>query len=106
PTSKGTLAWVAGGWFARKVHSIAAGIAFGLAVNLLLAWLVAFMQHGYYLEIMLPGACVGAIVGWATQRYGQPAGTAGPSISCVGQNKPCEIFRTSLYLSVPDRCAP
>jgi hypothetical protein len=34
--------------------------------------LVAFMQHGYYFEIMLPGAIVGAIVGWATQRYGRP----------------------------------
>jgi hypothetical protein len=28
------------------------------------------MQHGYYLEIILPGSIVGIIVGYATQRYG------------------------------------
>ena len=75
-TIKGMIAGVAAGWFARKVQSVVAGIAFGLAVGLVLAWLVAFMQHGYYFEIMLPGAIVGAIVGWATQRYGRPAAAA------------------------------
>ncbi len=75
-TIKGMIAGVAAGWFARKVQSVAAGIAFGLAVGLLLAWLVAFMQHGYYFEIMLPGSIVGAIVGWATQRYGRPGRNA------------------------------
>ena len=73
---KGMIAGVAAGWFARKVQSVVGGIVFGLAVGLVLAWLVAFMQHGYYFEIMLPGAAVGAIVGWATQRYGRPASTA------------------------------
>jgi hypothetical protein len=75
-TIKGMIAGVAAGWFARKVQSVVAGIVFGLAVGLILAWLVAFMQHGYYFEIMLPGAIVGAIVGWATQRYGRPANAA------------------------------
>jgi putative effector of murein hydrolase LrgA (UPF0299 family) len=28
------------------------------------------MQHGYYLDIILPGSIVGMIVGYATQRYG------------------------------------
>jgi hypothetical protein len=27
------------------------------------------MQHGYYFEIMLPGSLVGAIAGYATQKY-------------------------------------
>jgi hypothetical protein len=31
---------------------------------------IAFMQHGYYFQIMLPGAMVGLIVGYATQKYG------------------------------------
>ncbi|HEY3056121.1 MAG TPA: hypothetical protein VGK31_09350 [Thermoanaerobaculia bacterium] len=75
-TIKGMIAGLAAGWFARKVQSVVAGIVFGLAVGLFLAWLVAFMQHGYYLEIMLPGAIVGAIVGWATQRYGRPVNAA------------------------------
>jgi hypothetical protein len=67
---KGLIAGVLIGVFARKVNSLALGVAFGLGVGALLAFLVAYMQHGYYLEIMLPGAIVGLIVGYATQRYG------------------------------------
>jgi hypothetical protein len=29
--------------------------------------------HHYYFEIMLPGSILGAVVGWATQKYGQAA---------------------------------
>ena len=34
--------------------------------------------HHYYFEIMLPGSILGAVVGWATQRYGMvvPRATA------------------------------
>jgi len=76
-TIKGLIAGVAIGYFARKVNSLPLGILFGFAVGLLLAYLVAAMpsetgEH-YYLEIMLPGSIVGIIVGYATQRYGQPA---------------------------------
>ena len=42
----------------------------GLAVGFILAYLVAYLQHGYYFEIILPGSIVGMIVGYATQRYG------------------------------------
>lgn len=70
-TIKGVIAGVAAGWFATRVRSVPAGIAFGLAVGLVLAWLVAYMQGKYYFEIMLPGGTVGAIIGWATQRYGR-----------------------------------
>src|SRR5262245_25469296 len=54
---------------------------FGFAVGLLLAYLVAMApdpntgQH-YYLQIMIPGALVGLIVGYATARYGKRAVTA------------------------------
>ena len=75
-TVKGMIAGAAVGWFARKVHSIPAGIAFGVVVGALLAFLVAYMQHGYYFEIMLPGTAVGAIVGWATQQYGRSSGAS------------------------------
>ncbi len=73
-TIKGLIAGVLIGWFARKVNSLPLGILFGLSVGLLLAWLVAAMpspegKH-YYFEIMLPGAIVGLIVGYATQKYG------------------------------------
>ncbi|HEX4441793.1 MAG TPA: hypothetical protein VH854_17090 [Thermoanaerobaculia bacterium] len=72
-TIKGLIAGVAIGWFAKKVDSLALGIVFGLGVGLLLAWIVAAMPQPsgrhYYFEIMLPGAIVGAIVGYATQKY-------------------------------------
>ena len=52
-----------------------AGIGFGLIVGLLLAFAVAAMPdergNHYYFEIMLPGSVLGAVVGWATQRYGK-----------------------------------
>ena len=46
------------------------GVLFGLAVGLLLAFPIAYVQHKYYFEIMLPGGMVGLIVGYATQTYG------------------------------------
>jgi hypothetical protein len=69
-TIKGVIAGVVIGVFARKVHSVAGGVLFGLAVGLLLAFGVAYLQHDYYLQIMLPGGMVGMVVGYATQRYG------------------------------------
>jgi len=72
-TVKGLVTGLAIGYFANKVHSLPLGILFGLGVGLLLAYLVAAMPQPngrhYYFEIMLPGAIVGAIVGYATQKY-------------------------------------
>lgn len=83
-TVKGMIAGIAAGWFARKVQSVAWGIAFGLLIGAILAYGVAAMQHGYYFEIMLPGSIVGAIVGWATQRYGRPVrGTSAATIAVI-----------------------
>jgi hypothetical protein len=68
------IAGVAAGWFATRVRNVAAGVVFGLVVGLILAGLVAYLGGGkYYFEIMLPGGAVGAIIGWATQRYGRPS---------------------------------
>jgi hypothetical protein len=72
-TMKGIIAGVLIGIFARKVHSLALGVLFGLSVGLALAYVIAAMQHGYYFQIMLPGGMVGLIVGYATQRYGSSA---------------------------------
>lgn len=68
-TCKGLLAGLLIGIFARKVHSVALGVLFGLGVGLLFAFFIAHMQGKYYLEIMLPGGLVGLIVGYATQKY-------------------------------------
>jgi hypothetical protein len=75
-TMNGLIAGVAGGVFARKVSSVPLGILFGLAVGFALAFIVAYMQHGYYLEIILPGSIAGIIVGYATQKYGMTSATA------------------------------
>lgn len=71
---KGMIVGLLSGWFARKVNSTKWGIAFGAALGLLFAFLVAATgtedgQH-HYLEIMVPGFVVGAIVGFVTQRVG------------------------------------
>lgn len=77
-TVKGVIAGIAAGWFARKVHSIPKGIAFGFIVGLVLAFLVAMSPNPktgehYWWQIMLPGSVLGGVIGWATQRYGRSA---------------------------------
>ena len=78
-TIKGLIAGVLIGWFAHKVRSLPLGMIFGLTIGLLLAFAVCAMQaaetgKGYYWEIMLPGAVMGVIVGYATQRYSRRPG--------------------------------
>ena len=68
-TIKGLLTGVLIGAFARKVHSVAAGTLFGLAVGACFAYLILLMNPGHALNIMLPGSLVGLIVGYATQSH-------------------------------------
>ena len=74
-TCKGLITGVVAGLFARKVGSVPLGILFGLVVGLGLSYAVATMPDAYgkhyYWQIMLPGAVLGAIVGFATQKYGR-----------------------------------
>src|SRR4029077_8492816 len=70
-TIKGIIAGILIGVFAREGDSLARGIVFGLGVGLVLAFIIAQLQHGYYFQIMLPGGMVGLIVGYATQKYGR-----------------------------------
>lgn len=74
-TFKGLMTGVIAGFVATKTDSLPIGIGFGLIVGLILSWLVAWgggdpNQPHYYVEIMLPGSALGAIVGFATQRFG------------------------------------
>ncbi len=73
-TFKGVIVGAITGLTARKLHSMPMGIAVGLVCGAFFAFLVAHMQGKYYLEIMLPGSIVGAIVGFATQKYPLQAG--------------------------------
>jgi hypothetical protein len=73
-TVKGLVTGLLAGVFARRMRSIPLGIVLALAVGLGLSYLAAAEpdangQHHYF-EIMLPGGILGAIVGFATQRYG------------------------------------
>lgn len=73
-TLKGLIAGIIIGYFSKRVQSTTKGILFGLGVGLILAFLVAAMQQTgqhHYVEIMVPGTFVGAIVGYATQQYGK-----------------------------------
>ncbi|MFI5182709.1 MAG: hypothetical protein ACHQPI_15120 [Thermoanaerobaculia bacterium] len=70
-TFKGLVAGVLIGLFARKIQSVPATLAFGTVLGLLFAYFVARMQGKYYFEIMLPGAIVGLLTGYATARYGR-----------------------------------
>jgi hypothetical protein len=72
-TFKGMIAGVLIGWFSKKVNSLPLGLLFGLSIGMLLAYAIAAMPqpsgNHYYFEIMLPGSLVGAIVGYATQKW-------------------------------------
>ncbi|CAM2064883.1 hypothetical protein SCOR_05880 [Sulfidibacter corallicola] len=80
-TLKGLVTGVIIGYFAVKRKALWTGIFLGLGVGLFLSYLAALMpdpsgQHHYF-EIMLPGGILGAVVGFATQKFGrQSAGTA------------------------------
>ena len=73
-TFKGLVAGVLIGWFARRVQSVPKGIAFGIFIGALFAFLVAAMPNPdgthYYWQIVLPGTVLGLVVGYATQKYG------------------------------------
>jgi len=70
-TVKGLITGVLIGWFAKRTQSMPLAIVFGMAVGLTLAYLVCLLQKlggqpPYYWQIMLPGAILGVIVGYAT----------------------------------------
>ena len=75
-TFKGLVAGVLIGVFARRVKSFSLGILFGVGVSLFLAFLTVMVPNPdgsgshHWMEIMVPGAVIGAILGYATQKYG------------------------------------
>lgn len=79
-TIKGLITGVATGLIARKLNSLPVGIITGLLIGAALSFTVAAIPNEtgnhYYLQIMLPGSVLGAIVGFATTRYGRPAAKA------------------------------
>jgi hypothetical protein len=72
-TVKGVVTGFLAGLVARWRQSNLLGIAVGVAIGFALSSLAAMGQPGHYLEIVLPGMIVGALVGFVTQRYPQNA---------------------------------
>ena len=70
-TIKGIIAGLVIGLVAQRTDSLAVGITVGLAVGAALAALVT-IGGPYFWEIVLPGAVVGLIVGYATFKYRGP----------------------------------
>lgn len=68
-TAKGVVTGLLAGLIARSWRSNAIGVVGGLAIGGVLSSFAAANQPGHYLEIVLPGMVLGALVGFATQRY-------------------------------------
>lgn len=74
---KGLVTGIVAGFFAKKYQSLPLGILVGLVVGFGLSYLVAATNppdatgRVYFWEIVLPGTILGAIVGFATQKFGR-----------------------------------
>ena len=68
-TLKGLVTGLLAGLIARWRRSTLLGIVAGLLIGFALSSVVALSQPGHYMEIVLPGMLVGALVGFVTQRY-------------------------------------
>jgi hypothetical protein len=72
---KGLVAGVAIGYFSQRVHSMRMGIVAGIGIAAVLSLLVVLHAGmALFLDIVLPGMLLGAIVGFATQRFGRMPG--------------------------------
>jgi hypothetical protein len=74
---KGLVAGLITGFIARKLASSRAAVLVGTGVAFVLTAPIAYLNAkasgdaSYYYKIMLPGALVGALVGYMTMRYGR-----------------------------------
>jgi len=77
---KGLLAGITTGYVSQRVHSMLLGILAGIGIAATLSLLV-ILRAGMALfwDILLPGMLLGAIVGFATQRFGRTKKSAVPA---------------------------
>lgn len=69
---KGLVAGVVTGYVSHRVHSMLLGILAGIGIAAALSLLVVLHAGmALFLDIMIPGMLLGAIVGFATQRFGR-----------------------------------
>ena len=78
--TKGVVAGLITGFLVRKTGALAFGAIVGLVVAVALAIPVAYLNAthyentSYYWKIILPPTLLGAVVGFATVRYGRASG--------------------------------
>lgn len=75
---KGLVAGLITGFIARKYRNLPVGIFLGFLIAVLVSLMPAItydpeLGKTPFWEIMIPGSICGAIVGYATQRYGKGA---------------------------------
>lgn len=78
-TVKGLVGGVLTGFILFKIRSMPLAILVGLLIGAFFAFLVAMQPTEgkyYFVEIMIPGSIMGAIVGFATQKYGRDRKTS------------------------------
>jgi hypothetical protein len=69
---KGLIAGVAIGYLSQRVHSTWIGILAGMIIAAVLSLgVVLYAGMALFWDIMLPGMLLGAVVGFATQRFGR-----------------------------------
>ena len=78
-TIKGVIAGLIIGLVAKRTDSMAIAVGVGIAVGAFLAAIIFFLEGKYFWEIVLPGATVGLIVGFAAFKYGGTATTRTPT---------------------------
>lgn len=88
---KGLLAGLVTGFIARKLRSVPLGILAGFLVFAAITFPIAIMKNEitgrvYFYEIIIPGSICGAIVGYATQRYGTLKAKNSTSASLGGRS--------------------
>jgi uncharacterized membrane protein (Fun14 family) len=77
-TIKGFVTGLLAGFVARRTNNFVLAIVTGLAVGLVLSFSAAVSTpdsagRHYYWEIMLPGAVLGMLAGYSSQRFGRKA---------------------------------
>src|SRR5229473_2479154 len=77
---KGLVGGVATGYVSQRIHSMLVGILAGIGIAAALS-LLLILRAGMALfwDILLPGMLLGAIVGFATQRFGRTKQSAIPT---------------------------
>lgn len=74
---KGLIVGVVTGFFAKRGFTLPQCVLLGAGLGFTFAFLIAMTPQAsgnhYWLEILLPGTVVGAIVGVLTQKMGPPA---------------------------------